>query len=748
MAKNKRRLFWSRLISIALAFIGVFGLLGAFQITKLGSGIFNFFELLMGNFDWAGPFIALVLSFFFWPSSGSMESKAGKKDRAKPKRESVRKTPKRAAAVEKKKIPIPGGKLVTLKGFNKYFSSPDWTEMDSERTGQESIPELGRDFPSYFGEGKKSIPRLSSKLTALQGMKEYFATVDLEVLGEGLKNSALEETIGETIGENIKEKLNLKEQISIKEESNIKEKTDINNQKINIQENVKIKESLNSEENMIVKEPAAAQALNLSPDIANANLAELVPPKNPHWRLPGPELLESVPPVLVERIPDNSPQQLENLLQEFGIKAKVIRVNKGPVITRYELAPAPGVKISRIVNLADDIALALAAKDVRIEAPIPGKSAIGIEVPNKEPQMVGFKEVIETDFFQNHSSVLKVALGKDIGGQPVVGDLRKMPHLLVAGATGAGKSVCISSIINSVLYNATPAQVKFLLIDPKMVELSLYNGIPHLVVPVITDPKRAAAALKWLVKEMETRYELFAQAGVRDIERYNQVHEGGREAPALPFIVVIIDELADLMLVAGEVEETICRLAQMARAAGIHLVLATQRPSVDVITGLIKANIPSRIAFAVSSQIDSRTILDCSGAEKLMGRGDMLFSPQGLNKPLRVQGCLVKDEEVHRMIKFWQSQGRPEYLEVDFNGQGAAGMSDTGEDDLFGDAARLIITSGMASVSYLQRRLKIGYARAARLMDMLEEHGIVGGYEGSKPRQILISIEEFEERFG
>ncbi len=472
------------------------------------------------------------------------------------------------------------------------------------------------------------------------------------------------------------------------------------------------------------------------------------------WLLPNINLLENLPVNNIIHEMESS-KQLEGVLQDFGVTAKVIRVTRGPVITRYELAPAPGVKISRIVNLADDIALGLAARDVRIEAPIPGKSAVGIEVPNKNPRAVPFREVLETSAFAQNVSKLKAALGKDIADQPVIADLSKMPHLLVAGSTGSGKSVCITTMINSLLFNATPDEVKFLLVDPKMVELNHYNGIPHLLAPVVTDPKKAAAALKWIVKEMETRYELFAAAGVRDIVRYNKlkISESTEEtSPALPWIVVIIDELADLMLVAaGEVEEAICRLAQMARAAGIHLVIATQRPSVDVITGIIKANIPSRISFAVTSSIDSRTILDATGAEKLLGKGDMLYSPQGMNKPQRVQGCLVTDEEVQRVIAHWKAQGRPDYLDPDhLFSETNNKMEETSgpNDSLFINAGQLFISSGIASVSYLQRRLKLGYARAARLMDMLEENGVVGGFEGSKPRQILLSLEEFNERFG
>jgi len=475
--------------------------------------------------------------------------------------------------------------------------------------------------------------------------------------------------------------------------------------------------------------------------------------KGNSWRFPDFNLLEPILPRTIIQDTETT-RQLEKVLLDFGVKAKIIRVTRGPVITRYELAPAPGVKISKIVNLSDDIALGLAARDVRIEAPIPGKAAIGIEVPNKQALSVPFREVLETPTFGQYPSKLKVALGKDIADQPIIADLIKMPHLLVAGATGSGKSVCITTIINSILFNATPDEVKFLLVDPKMVELSQYNGIPHLLAPVVIDPKKAASALKWIVKEMENRYELFAASGVRDIERYNKLKAGEtpRDTPALPFVVVIIDELADLMMVApGEVEEAICRLAQMARAAGIHLVIATQRPSVDVITGVIKANIPSRISFAVSSQIDSRTILDATGAEKLLGRGDMLYSPLGVNKALRVQGCLVTDDEVQRVIMHWKELGKPEYLDPErlFAETTLKNEESNGPDDaLFIDAGQLFIRTGIASVSFLQRRLKLGYTRAARLMDMLEEQGVVGAYEGSKPRHVLLTLEEFNERFG
>ncbi|HHV56141.1 MAG TPA: DNA translocase FtsK [Firmicutes bacterium] len=439
---------------------------------------------------------------------------------------------------------------------------------------------------------------------------------------------------------------------------------------------------------------------------------------------------------------------LEETLHNFGISAKVTEVSRGPAITRYEIHPAPGTKVSRIVGLADDIALSLAATDVRIEAPIPGKAAIGIEVPNKEISPVYLREVIDTPVFSHAASPLTIALGKDISGAPVVADLAKMPHLLIAGATGSGKSVCINALISSILFKATPAQVKLLLIDPKMVELTSYNGIPHLMAPVVTDVKKTAGVLSWAVTEMENRYSLFAAAGVRDIKRYNETRPEGN---ALPYVLIVIDELADLMIVSpAEVEEAICRLAQMARAAGLHLVVATQRPSVDVITGLIKANIPSRLSFAVSSQTDSRTILDMNGAEKLLGRGDMLFFPVGASKPQRVQGAFVSDNEVEELVSFWREQGEPEFQEAILAIQPKAkeAVAEDEEDELFGKALEIVVESGHASASYLQRRLRIGYTRAARIIDQLAEKGYVGPAEGSKPRPVLISKERYQHLVG
>lgn len=438
---------------------------------------------------------------------------------------------------------------------------------------------------------------------------------------------------------------------------------------------------------------------------------------------------------------------LEKTLESFGVSVKVTQVSCGPSVTRFEVQPAPGVKVSRIVSLGDDIALSLAAGGVRIEAPIPGKAAVGIEVPNQEVAVVHLRETLETREFQQSASRLTVALGKDIAGRPVVADLGKMPHLLIAGATGSGKSVCINSLICSLMFKAKPTELKLMMIDPKMVELTGYNGIPHLLTPVVTDAKKAAAALKWMTTEMDNRYARFAAAGVRDMRRYNKGQRLAGRKP-MPFIVVVIDELADLMMVApGEVEDAVCRLAQKARAAGIHLVVATQRPSVDVITGLIKANVPSRIAFAVSSQIDSRTILDVGGAEKLVGRGDMLFLPVGAAKPIRLQGAFVSDREVQNIVSFLRQQSLPEYSEEINLNESPGGTRTQEDDELFPEAVKVLLDSGQASISFLQRRLRIGYARAARLIDMMEARGMVSGQDGSKARNILINAEDYHKIF-
>ena len=449
--------------------------------------------------------------------------------------------------------------------------------------------------------------------------------------------------------------------------------------------------------------------------------------------------------------------RLQKTLYSFGVQAKVENVSVGPAITRYELKPAEGVRVSKIANLADDIALNLAAETIRIEAPIPGKQAVGIEVPNTEKETVHFRDVVESDAFQDSKSKLSVALGKDVAGNMEIADIAKMPHALIAGATGSGKSVCINTIITSIIYKAKPSEVKFVMVDPKVVELSVYNGIPHLLIPVVTDPKKAAGALAWAVQEMDNRYNVFAQKGVRDLKGYNALAEKEEGTGTLPQIVIIIDEFADLMMVAAkEVEDSICRLAQKARAAGMHLIIATQRPSVDVITGIIKANIPSRIAFAVSSQVDSRTILDQVGAEKLLGKGDMLFYPSGAPKPVRVQGAFVSDEEVEKIVSFVKSNGVATYNEdildsiensnktdKEIADEAAAGDDDT--DPLLMDAIDVVVETGQASTSFIQRRFKVGYARAGRIIDQMEERGVISGYQGSKPRQVLMSMERLQE---
>ncbi len=436
-------------------------------------------------------------------------------------------------------------------------------------------------------------------------------------------------------------------------------------------------------------------------------------------------------------IADNA-TKLQKTLYSFGVSAKVENVSVGPAITRYELKPAEGVRVSKIANLADDIALNLAA-----------------EVPNKETEMVHLRDILETDTFMDYESNLAFALGKDVAGNEVVTDIAKMPHVLIAGSTGSGKSVCINTLITSIIYKAKPSEVKLVMVDPKVVELSVYNGIPHLLIPVVTDPKKAAGALSWAVQEMVNRYSLFAAKGVRDIKGYNAQIEKEGSAEKLPQIVIIIDELADLMMVAAkDVEDAICRLAQMARAAGMHLVIATQRPSVDVITGIIKANIPSRIAFAVSSQVDSRTILDMVGAEKLLGKGDMLFYPSGAPKPTRLQGAFVSDKEVEKIVDFLKSNGEVQYSEDIIESIEKANNTDKeleredvddDTDPFLMDAIATVVETGQASTSFIQRRFKVGYARAGRIIDQMEERGIISGYEGSKPRQVLMSKERWQE---
>ncbi len=505
---------------------------------------------------------------------------------------------------------------------------------------------------------------------------------------------------------------------------------------------------------------AAAKAAKPSPIFPD-------PPEDGRYHFPPVTMLETTRGAseqdIVNEIQTNGHRVVETL-NSFGVQTTFVGYSHGPAVTRYELQPAPGVKISRITNLSDDLSMNLATAGIRIEAPIPGKAAVGIEVPNKNNTIVRMRELVESNSFSTAKSKLTVALGRDIAGGVAVADLAKMPHLLIAGATGSGKSVCINSMIVSLLYKSTPDEVRFLMIDPKVVELGIYNGIPQLLVPVVTDPRKAAGALSWAVTEMLKRYKTFAATGVRDLQAYNALaasrdfrDENGQPMEKMPQIVIIIDELADLMMAApSEVEDSICRLAQMARAAGMHLVIATQRPSVDVITGIIKANIPSRIAFAVSSQVDSRTILDMGGAEKLLGRGDMLFSPVGSQKPKRIQGCFVSDSEIESVVGFIKKSQQADYSESiaeeiernaaeDKKEDSGGKPSEDDMDPMMPDAIKCVVDSGQASTSMLQRRFRLGYARAGRLIDQMEQMGIVGKADGSKPREVLITYQQWLE---
>ena len=470
------------------------------------------------------------------------------------------------------------------------------------------------------------------------------------------------------------------------------------------------------------------------------------------WKLPSITLLDTVT-ARRERMADEIKRNvrvIESTLQTFGVECRVVGVNPGPAVTQYEVQPGPGVQVKRITALQNDLSLALAAAPLRIEAPIPGKSAVGIEVPNKSASLVTIREVIETAAFREGSNKLALGLGNDVSGQSIVADLTRMPHLLIAGATGQGKSVCINALITSLLFQVTPDHLRLLLIDPKRVELTGYNGLPHLALPVLVESHQAAAALRWAVAEMDRRYKLFSAEGVRNIAAYNE-KATQKLARSLPYVVIVIDELADLMMVAaGEIEELICRIAQLARAVGIHLIIATQRPSTDIITGLIKANIPSRIAFAVGSQVDSRVILDAGGAEKLLGRGDMLYQPVDAGKPTRIQGAFVSDPEVEGVVNFWKTQGAPRYMEEILE-EGAASEWD-GErreerklDPLFARSARAVAAEGGASVSLVQRKFNVGYSRAGRIVDQLAEHRVIGGYQGSKSREVLMTLPDVDD---
>jgi len=472
----------------------------------------------------------------------------------------------------------------------------------------------------------------------------------------------------------------------------------------------------------------------------------------PGYKLPTLDLFDSPPPIESRKIEDDlkgNARILEETLKDFDIDSKVVEINKGPVITRYELEPAPGVKMHRITSLGDNIALALKAQSVRIVAPIPGKGTVGIEVPNSSSALVYLREVLESKEYKESNSKLKLAIGKDIAGSPVIADLAAMPHLLIAGATGSGKTVCVNTIITSLLFNSAPDEVKFIMIDPKRVELAVFNDLPHLLSPVVTDTKKAAAVtLDWVASEMDSRYELFARSGVRNIALYNEKYGSSAEA-RLPYIVVIIDELADLMMMArDEVERTITRIAQLSRAVGIHMIIATQRPSVDVITGVIKANFPARISFKVASKVDSRTVLDINGADKLLGRGDMLFVEPGASKPTRAQCSLIHDSEIERITGYIKAQGAPQYVTDIMETSKKTSFKKFEKDEVYEEAVKLILESKQASVSVLQRRLGLGYTRAARLIDMMEDEGIVGPYQGSKPRDLLITLEEYTIKGG
>ena len=502
-----------------------------------------------------------------------------------------------------------------------------------------------------------------------------------------------------------------------------------------------------------IEQPTPVAASRVKSGSAGAGFGLL--PTYENYRFPPLDLLSR--PLLVNNSSESRTQIMENsrileeTLRSFKVEAKVVEVSVGPTVTRYDLAPGSGVKVATIANLSNDLALSLAAQGIRIEAPIPGKAAVGIEIPNKEPQPVLLREILEDEIFKKFPSAVAFGVGKDIAGNPVVTDIARMPHLLIAGATGAGKSVCINTLITSILYKSRPDEVKLLMVDPKVVELSVYNGIPHLLIPVVTDPKKASGALNWAVQEMESRYNAFAETGCRDLKGYNRYLIENDGGPSLPQIVIIIDELADLMMTCkGEVEEAICRLAQKARAAGIHLIVATQRPSVDVITGLIKANIPSRLAFAVSSGTDSRTVLDMQGAEKLLGRGDMLFLPRGQNKPIRVQGGFISDKEVENLVAFLKAQAPVAHTTEMIQQITMPGKANIeGDvDEFFHDAVEFLLVKGKASTSMLQRQFRIGYNRASRLMEDLETRGIVGPEDGVKPRKVTITREEYQEIYG
>jgi len=588
---------------------------------------------------------------------------------------------------------------------------------------------------------------IKNKIADIRNQDNYEDEEETKELKKDKKKTDLKLNI-EGLPEEIPiEKFDLANQIGIEEVKNGK-----------VEENVPLKTENKVEEASKVEEVTKPQEKSKQ-EVDNGPIPtiniEATEPEVPNYVLPPIDILQKPKGGGGDKYKKElmaTAQKLQSTLDSFGVSAKVTNVSRGPAVTRYELTPDTGVKVSKIVGLTDDIALNLAAPSIRMEAPIPGKAAVGIEIPNTSIDAVFLREILDTPDFKDHSSKIAFGLGKDTAGKTMIADIAKMPHVLIAGATGSGKSVCINTIITSLLYRAKPNEVKLIMIDPKVVELGVYNGIPHLLIPVVTDPKKAAGALNWAVQEMVNRYNLFAQKGVRDMKGYNEALKAAGEDGAMPHIVIIVDELADLMMVApNDVEDAICRLAQMARAAGMHLVIATQRPSVDVITGLIKANVPSRIAFSVSSQVDSRTILDMAGAEKLLGKGDMLFFPMGASKPTRVQGAFVTDKEVEQIVEFIKSNNEVKYdedvLEKIQNGPvSVKSDEDPGDNDpLLNDVINMVVEIGQASTSLIQRRFKVGYARAARIIDQMEERGIISGFDGTKPRQVLISKENWEE---